>query len=225
MDELHISGKRFISSRRIARDNNYTADYIGQLIRGGKVMGQKVGRAWYVDAVSFDTFLGSESIPAKLPEEKVQGLGPPQPDHFLQEVLPPPRVSAPVVEPPAPPEKIVEPEKKEETYHVPLHITKTEPSAGLRYYSDESSSLPEIREVRVEKSEPPVAYPAEETADLSGDVFAPQTAHRARPLRVAGLAALGIVVFIFSAIVSSTLSLDLSIEGENTASAWYSLHW
>ena len=60
MDELQISGKRFISSRRIARDNGYTADYIGQLIRGGKVVGQKVGRAWYVDAISFDAYLGQE---------------------------------------------------------------------------------------------------------------------------------------------------------------------
>ena len=72
MDELQISGKRFISSRRIARDNGYTSDYIGQLIRGGKVTGQKVGRAWYVDAVSFNTFLGSERTPAKLPEPIIE---------------------------------------------------------------------------------------------------------------------------------------------------------
>ncbi len=60
MDELQISGKRFISARRIARENGYTSDYIGQLIRGNKIKGQKVGRAWYVDAATFDTYLGQE---------------------------------------------------------------------------------------------------------------------------------------------------------------------
>ncbi len=74
MDELQISGKRFISSRRIARDNGYTADYIGQLIRGGKVTGQKVGRAWYVDAVSFHKYLGQEGVPANPAEQKSSDL-------------------------------------------------------------------------------------------------------------------------------------------------------
>jgi hypothetical protein len=63
MDELQISGRRYISSRRVARENGYHTDYIGQLIRGGKVKGQKVGRAWYVDAESFAIYLGKE-IPA-----------------------------------------------------------------------------------------------------------------------------------------------------------------
>src|SRR3989338_7593912 len=213
MDELQISGKRFISSRRIARDNGYTSDYIGQLIRGGKVTGQKVGRAWYVDAVSFDTFLGSESTPAKLPEEKVQGLGPPQPDHFLQEVLPP----------------LVVAQKKEEQHYVPLHIVKTETPAvapaGLRYYGDDRTSLPEIREIRIEKSEPWVAYPAEETKSMSNDVFAPHVERRVRPVHIAWLAALGITVFIFSAVISNIVSLNLSIDADNAASAYYSLHW
>ncbi len=68
MDELQISGKRFISSRRIARENGYTSDYIGQLIRGGKITGQKVGRAWYVDASSFDKYLGAEGAPIRATE-------------------------------------------------------------------------------------------------------------------------------------------------------------
>lgn len=60
MDELQISGKRYISSRRVAKENGYHTDYIGQLIRGGKLKGQKVGRAWYVEADSFANFLGEE---------------------------------------------------------------------------------------------------------------------------------------------------------------------
>jgi hypothetical protein len=69
MDELQISGKRFISARRIARENGYTSDYIGQLIRGGKIVGQKVGRAWYVDASSFERYLGSEAAEASISTE------------------------------------------------------------------------------------------------------------------------------------------------------------
>lgn len=60
MDELQISGKRYISSRRAAQEHGYHADYIGQLVRGGKVAGQKVGRSWYVDAASLLAHLGSE---------------------------------------------------------------------------------------------------------------------------------------------------------------------
>lgn len=59
MDELQISGKRYISSRRAAQEHGYHADYIGQLVRGGKVAGQKVGRSWYVDAASLAAYLGS----------------------------------------------------------------------------------------------------------------------------------------------------------------------
>ena len=73
MDELQISGKRFISARRIAKENGYTSDYIGQLIRGGKIHGQKVGRAWYVDAVSFDAYLGGG---AKIPSTQSESLAP-----------------------------------------------------------------------------------------------------------------------------------------------------
>lgn len=211
MDELQISGKRFISSRRIARDNGYTSDYIGQLIRGGKVVGQKVGRAWYVDAVSFDTYLGEEGQvqiqPEKIPE-------------------PPALAPAPVVaeEQKAKIEEKVE-EKKEESHYVPLHIVKAEVPAGLRYYSDDRPSLPEIREIRTETSEPWVAYPAEETKSIANDVFAPHAAHRVRPARIAGLAALGILVFVFSAVISSVMSLNLSIEEGNAASVSYGLRW
>ncbi len=62
MDELEISGKRYISSRRAARQYKYHSDYIGQLIRGGKVVGAKVGRAWYVETKSLATYLGQEEV-------------------------------------------------------------------------------------------------------------------------------------------------------------------
>lgn len=60
MDALHISGKWYISSRRAAKEHGYHADYIGQLIRTGKVKGQKVGRTWYVLADSLADYLEKE---------------------------------------------------------------------------------------------------------------------------------------------------------------------
>lgn len=61
MDELEISGKRYISTRRAAREHGYHSDYMGQLIRGGKVAGQKVGRSWYIDEASLAVYLGKEA--------------------------------------------------------------------------------------------------------------------------------------------------------------------
>jgi hypothetical protein len=63
MDELEISGKLFISTRRAAKDHKYHSDYIGQLIRAGKVEGKKVGRSWYVAAGSLAEYLGKEVSP------------------------------------------------------------------------------------------------------------------------------------------------------------------
>ena len=60
MDELVISDKRYISTRRAGKEHGYHSDYIGQLIRGGKVQGQKVGRSWYVDEESLAQYLGKE---------------------------------------------------------------------------------------------------------------------------------------------------------------------
>ncbi len=91
MDELQISGRRYISSRRLAKENGYTADYLGQLIRGGKISGQKVGRAWYVDAESFEAYLGKEGAPLRA------------------------ETSAPAPEPvEAPAEEVIEEEEQEE---------------------------------------------------------------------------------------------------------------
>jgi len=69
MDELEISGRRYISSARAAKEHKYHSDYIGQLVRAGKVAGQKVGRAWYVDADSLAEYLGKE-VPPRGPAVK-----------------------------------------------------------------------------------------------------------------------------------------------------------
>ena len=49
MDELQISGRKYISSKRASEITGYAKDYVGQLARGEKVPATRVGRAWYVD--------------------------------------------------------------------------------------------------------------------------------------------------------------------------------
>ncbi len=204
MDELQISGKRFISSRRIARDNGYTSDYIGQLIRAQKIIGQKVGRAWYVDAISFDAFLGVEG--------QVRQEQPVQPVQDVQQDLP---ALQPIVK-----EVVIEEKKEEEQQYVPLHIEKVEKKevpVGLRYYADESPSLPNIQtEVQSDIKK----YYVENTSHFSA-----QPTNFSHKFFTVGLAAIGIAVFIFSAFLSSSVSLDLNIEEGNAASVSYSINW
>lgn len=49
MDEVIIKGTKYISSKRAAKTSGYAKDYIGQLVRMGKVAAVKVGRSWFVD--------------------------------------------------------------------------------------------------------------------------------------------------------------------------------
>lgn len=52
MEYIKIDEKTFVKASKIARELGYTADYIGQLCRAGKVEAQLVGRSWYVEETS-----------------------------------------------------------------------------------------------------------------------------------------------------------------------------
>ncbi|MBI5644464.1 hypothetical protein HY970_00010 [Candidatus Kaiserbacteria bacterium] len=53
-DELFISGKTYVSSKKAADESGYAQDYIGQLGRSGVIDAQRVGGLWYV---SMDSLL------------------------------------------------------------------------------------------------------------------------------------------------------------------------
>ncbi len=257
MDELQISGKRFISSRRIARENGYTSDYIGQLIRGGKIVGQKVGRAWYVDATSFDAYLGSEGadaatspVQASVVEAEVvaapavvESQVEEKPD-LLPEVEEGVLVSEPIVavEKEATVEEMLADEPEELSAevvaeimevpqdsaeeHVPLRIVKEEHteknSGGLRYVSEDAPSLPEMRS---QKTASRIESTPEEREEVVEEIYTPVRMERAGRGHLAALAAAGIMIFVFSAVVSSTVSLNLEIHEGNAAATSYSLDW
>ncbi len=140
MDELEISGKRYISTRRAAREHGYHSDYMGQLIRGKKVVGQKVGRAWYIEEGSLNAYLGvapqtPEPVAAVAPVEAPVTPAPVerlvieepiiqdvQPVQSIQEVAQPVQV-APVVEPvvaqPVQPVEVEQPAQVRAIYNEP----------------------------------------------------------------------------------------------------------
>lgn len=70
MDELVISGKKYISSKRASEITGYAKDYIGQLARGGKVPATRIGRAWYVDEMALALHGSTESGEQVKVEEK-----------------------------------------------------------------------------------------------------------------------------------------------------------
>lgn len=155
MDELQLSGRRYISSRRLAKEHGYHSDYLGQLIRGGKIKGQKVGRAWYIDAASFEAYIGKE-LTSLGETENSQPIETPAAQKFMHNADP--DAVAYVEKVPAAAEEAETektPPEKEEVYEQKISITTDaksttrapqtpEPSRGLRYYADDAPLVPQI---------------------------------------------------------------------------------
>jgi len=114
MDELEIDGKKYLSSKRAAREHKYHIDYIGQLIRAGKVVGKKVGRSWYVEEASLKSYLlaeaGAPAAPSTPAIEPAFQQAPAE-----TPAAPEPAYRAPVEQEPLPPvhQEIIEEQKQE----------------------------------------------------------------------------------------------------------------
>lgn len=251
MDELQISGRRFISSRRVAKEHGYHTDYIGQLIRGGKVKGQKVGRAWYVDAESFASYLGKEmDVPEVAAPVKDMTESP-----LIETEAPAAEAEEPKEEEKERPitegvvteaeivsvevSKVAEADTEQTTQEdsdesteteesfaepapIPVRIAKQE-AKGLRYYRDSEPLLPEMQS----KQSVSRMHEAEDTdAVMAAPVRMAKiepVAHRAPARRaVFALSVLAVATLVISTVVSSGVSLNTSIEATNTASTWYS---
>ncbi len=55
MEKLVLDGKEFVKAASAAKNLGYTADYVGQLCRSGKVSAHLVGRSWYVNVDELGT--------------------------------------------------------------------------------------------------------------------------------------------------------------------------
>lgn len=55
MEVLELDGKKYVKAAHAAKQNGYTADYVGQLCRAGKIDSRLVGRTWYVNENAIGT--------------------------------------------------------------------------------------------------------------------------------------------------------------------------
>ena len=165
MDELEISGKRYISTRRAAKQHKYHSDYIGQLIRGKKLLGRKVGRSWYVELDSLTTYFGKEGSGAFELTEQVESavIIDAAPVVIKEEKKEEIEIAQPIVAAQPIEEKVEEiiltPEKDSiaqnevrDSIHIPIRVerpsfTNTQVVGGSRltYVSDEQPYIPTMQ--------------------------------------------------------------------------------
>ena len=143
MDELEIDGKKYLSSRRAAKEHKYHIDYIGQLIRAGKVSGKKVGRSWYVEAASLASYLSQEAgnppVAQPAAPEIVQPAPAPEPG------MAPVAYEMPVAQPTAPAPIFLEPQIIEAMpQHVEIKIAAPMPvpHVSAMTYEEEERHVP-----------------------------------------------------------------------------------
>jgi hypothetical protein len=237
MDELTIAGKRYISARRAAREHRYHSDYIGQLVRANKVVGQKVGRSWYVEEESLINYFNGETsavapaafdtIPVVEKEEvEIPLVEPP----VTEEVMP----ASPVEEPVKIVEQPAEEKKEEETivaqqtveeevaHSIPLRIAeepqeKTEsPSTnqnGLIYLADDAEEeLPEFAPIAAPVPPAPV-------------VVSKRSARKYSFVPVAALIVFGVIVFSGSLLLSSHLEATVGVVEGQAAASGFLFQW
>jgi hypothetical protein len=213
MDELEIAGRRYLSTRRAGKEHRYHADYIGQLIRSGKVVGKKVGRSWYVEEESLITYLSGEIEKPKVVVKNVAPEAITEPKDEIQE------------------EKIVEqknfnaaPVRRvavEETHRIPIHktVASAGKTSGLRYVADDAPLLPEVgRKIATTVS---MEVPAYESNYLPDVEEAAQKNISA--LSLATLTVVGVLTFSITAIASVAISFETVIEEGQVAGAGYTL--
>lgn len=249
MDELEISGKRYLSTRRAAKEHKYTSDYVGQLIRGGKVVGKKVGRSWYVSEESLNAYLSGEQG-APTPIAKVTVVEP-----MAEESKP-----APVVEPVAevivvqkespaveveeqkeeekietviiekiPEEKIFEPVFIKTTvleeHHIPIRTSTPapqKPSIGLRYIADDEPALPTIK-----RKAPVTTIPVESSTyamaeeDIEEEVVENIPRKRNGALAFVSILVVGLTTLAATAALSTTLNSRIVVEQGQVANIGY----
>ena len=70
--QLVINGKKFKPSAELARQFGYSMDYISRLAREGKVEATRVGRQWFVDALSLENFVEQTSKQKEFNREQLR---------------------------------------------------------------------------------------------------------------------------------------------------------
>ncbi len=220
MDELEISGKRYISSRRAAKENRYHVDYIGQLIRGGKVLGTKVGRAWYVSVDSLEAYLNGErealnssastsahADPLSSHASIENGVDTSSIEHDANKIL------VARDDQPAEATNVVHGASHATVRDFEVHAAPMQ-KVALTYVADEDSFLPNVSNRALHK--PNLALP-DDLAHMRAQARAP---HRpASRAFVRALATIGVVAFVATFVASYTLRYDVSVSAGSEATS------
>ncbi len=246
MDELEISGKRYISTRRAAREHGYHSDYMGQLIRGKKVAGQKVGRAWYIEEDSLNVYLGKAPAPAPVqteaPASAVEAV--PVERLFVEEQAPAPEPAAEVaaeiskekeIEAGAVPaaqikHTIVEPVQiqpaQREIHHTP-YIKEEETRIPIHTVPMPASELGGLRYAPDDSPSMPVVMrmPQTDTYTPMQAAYAPAPHHSGGKFPFVSLFILAAVVILSATFVSNFVTVSIVSEEGKAATVQYAIHW
>lgn len=254
MEELEISGKRYISTRRAARQHGYHSDYMGQLIRSGKVAGQKVGRAWYIEEESLAVYLGKAPAPVAAPVKVAPAPVLQAPEPVVGKVIEE-EVVAEEVASVVPEQMIVnkEAEKVEEVVQeIPQaeqELIKEEPQEVASVPPAEEESFAEEKSTRIPIHIPAAAiqeisglrYVADDSPSLPAITRMPQAPAYAEPVRLASsigyeaphksrfpyisLSIVGVLAIAAAAFTSNFVSATIVSEPGKTATVEYAIHW
>ena len=70
--QVTINGKKFEPSAALAREFGYSMDYISRLAREGKVEATRVGRQWFIEAISLKKFVEDISKQKEVSREQLR---------------------------------------------------------------------------------------------------------------------------------------------------------
>lgn len=245
MEELEISGKRYISTRRAAREHGYHSDYMGQLIRGKKVVGQKVGRAWYIEEGSLNAYLGHgqvpEPTPVVSPAAPVEAAQPAPVERLVieepvvEQVQPVQEVVAPESVQPAQPE--VQPVQERAIYQEPYtpaapvqNISYAEPIEQVeteRRIPIHTQAPQPVGGLRYADDDTPVLPQVSRVQPQQQYAYAPvsQPVRSTSGVPYLTLSILGIAAIVASVFASNFVSATIVTEEGKAASVQYAIHW
>lgn len=228
MEELEISDKRYISTRRAAREHGYHSDYMGQLIRGKKVVGQKIGRAWYIEEESLSRYLGKEPARPERPEQEAQSEqrvppaqeNPAQEEKQAEEKIPEEQKVEEDVPEPEPVREEAAEVKEEESARIRIRKPEVEPAretGGLRYVPDDIPALPVVTRM---------PQPREYRAHAAHAAYAqPEPPRTASTFPYISLSVVAIIAIAGAVFASNFVSATIVSEEGKAAAARYVIHW
>jgi len=71
VQSLTVNGKKYVPSSVLAAVHSYTPDYIAKLAREEKILATQVGRQWFVEPASLETFLHQVAVEKNLRKEEL----------------------------------------------------------------------------------------------------------------------------------------------------------